>query len=116
MIADPGKSVFYMEHFYKNTKVLRYRSMKAFVEGAEPETKETPSQWAGTGHLIMDRNVYYNRFNTSNIVQVFYLCEQKFIGSYAFLNVFRRNFDFVKKFLEPRLYKLMNFCLQGDKL
>ena len=72
-VGPDHKSVFYMEHFYKNTKVLRYRSLKAFVEGQEPEIKETPSQWAGTGHLIMDRNVYYNRFNTSNIVQVLVL-------------------------------------------
>ena len=33
-VGPDHKSVFYMEHFYKNTKVLRYRSLKAFVEVA----------------------------------------------------------------------------------
>ena len=64
------KSIFVMEHFYKNTKVMRYKTMANFVDGTDPKMVNLPSQWAGTGHLVLERNVYFNRFNTSTVVQV----------------------------------------------
>ena len=68
-----NNSVFVMEHFYKNTKVVRYKTLKNFVDGSEGKVANMPSQWAGTGHLVLNRTVYFNRFNTSTIVQVYKL-------------------------------------------
>ena len=91
-----NKSVFVMEHFYKNTKMDKYRSMsgndtnftsrlrspeflftwtifssnKAFVNGQRENVFTLPSAWAGTGHLVLDSHVYFNRFNTSTITMV----------------------------------------------
>lgn len=73
------KSIFVMEHFYKNTKVIRYKTMKNFVDGTEGKMVNLPSQWAGTGHLVLERNVYFNRFNTSTIVQ-YSMLENKVIN------------------------------------
>ena len=82
------KSIYIMEHFYKNTKVDKYKNMpgtesilshlglydslimthyKGFVKGQRENVYTLPSAWAGTGHLVLNGNVYFNRFNTSTI-------------------------------------------------
>ena len=59
-----------MEHFYKNSKVDKYRNLPAFVAGQKENVFTMPSHWAGTGHLVLNGNVCFNRFNTSTVTMV----------------------------------------------
>ena len=41
---------------------------------SKPRIHTMPYNWGGTGHLVLNDCIYFNRFNTSNIVQVIILC------------------------------------------
>jgi len=70
------KSIYVMEHFYKNSKVDKYRNLPAFISGQKENVFTLPSHWAGTGHLILNGHVYFNRFNTSTVT-MYSLLENK---------------------------------------
>ena len=69
-LVDRFQSIYVMEHFYKNSKVDKYRNLPAFVAGQKENVFTMPSHRAGTGHLVLNGNVYFNRFNTSTVTMV----------------------------------------------
>ncbi|CAG5096182.1 Oidioi.mRNA.OKI2018_I69.XSR.g14507.t1.cds [Oikopleura dioica] len=65
-----SERVYIMEHFYKNAKVIQFENIHEFRQPtAKPKVFTMPYNWGGTGHLVINDCIYFNRFNTSNIVQ-----------------------------------------------
>jgi len=62
-------NLFIMEHFYRNTQIVEYARMVDFIKDKPSNNYTVPYNWAGTGHVIYDGSVYYNKFNTSVVIR-----------------------------------------------
>ena len=51
--------------------MIEFENLSEFkAPTAKPRVHTMPYNWGGTGHLVLNDCIYFNRFNTSNIVQV----------------------------------------------
>ncbi|MGH0125381.1 UNVERIFIED_CONTAM: hypothetical protein FKN15_026368 [Acipenser sinensis] len=61
------EKVWSMDGYYKGRRVLEYRSLNDFMKGQNFVQHLLPHPWAGTGHLVYNGSLYYNKYQ-SNIV------------------------------------------------
>ncbi|MGH0158346.1 UNVERIFIED_CONTAM: hypothetical protein FKN15_046277 [Acipenser sinensis] len=67
MSPSADTRVWSMDGYYKGRRVLEYRSLNDFMKGQNFVQHLLPHPWAGTGHLVYNGSLYYNKYQ-SNIV------------------------------------------------
>ncbi|NXB91581.1 NOE2 protein, partial [Vidua chalybeata] len=64
-----GFRVWYMDGYYKGRRVLEFRSLTDFVSGQNFVQHLLPHPWAGTGHVVFNGSLYYNKFQSNVAVR-----------------------------------------------
>uniref|UniRef100_A0AAZ3SQI6 Olfactomedin-like domain-containing protein n=1 Tax=Oncorhynchus tshawytscha TaxID=74940 RepID=A0AAZ3SQI6_ONCTS len=73
-MTDPQASqrnnrVWYMDS-YTNSKIVReYKTMEDFVANVVSRTYNLPFKWEGTGHVVYNGSLYYNKYQSNIIVK-----------------------------------------------
>ena len=57
-----------MDGYYKGRRVLEYRTMGDFTKGQNFVQHLLPHPWAGTGHMVYNGSLYYNKHQTNILV------------------------------------------------
>ncbi|RLV61930.1 hypothetical protein DV515_00019868 [Chloebia gouldiae] len=58
-----------MDGYYKGRRVLEFRSLADFVSGQNFVQHLLPHPWAGTGHVVFNGSLYYNKFQSNVAVR-----------------------------------------------
>ncbi|XP_014747775.1 PREDICTED: noelin-2 [Sturnus vulgaris] len=61
--------VWYMDGYYKGRRVLEFRSLTDFISGQNFVQHLLPHPWAGTGHVVFNGSLYYNKFQSNVAVR-----------------------------------------------
>ncbi|KAF7243822.1 Noelin-2 [Varanus komodoensis] len=64
----PGQ-VWYMDGYYKGRRVLEYRTLNDFITGQNFVQHLLPHPWAGTGHVVFNGSLYYNKYQSNIVVK-----------------------------------------------
>lgn len=57
-----------MDGYYKGRRVLEYRTMGDFAKGQNFVQHLLPHAWAGTGHVVYNGSLYYNKHQSNILV------------------------------------------------
>lgn len=57
-----------MDGFYKGRRVQEYRTMGDFTKGQNFVQHLLPHPWAGTGHVVYNGSLYYNKHQSNILV------------------------------------------------
>uniref|UniRef100_A0A803VX56 Olfactomedin-like domain-containing protein n=1 Tax=Ficedula albicollis TaxID=59894 RepID=A0A803VX56_FICAL len=68
-ISLPLSQVWYMDGYYKGRRVLEFRSLTDFISGQNFVQHLLPHPWAGTGHVVFNGSLYYNKFQSNVAVR-----------------------------------------------
>ncbi|XP_054635251.1 noelin-2-like isoform X2 [Dunckerocampus dactyliophorus] len=69
MIPSSDSRVWSMDGYYKGRRVLEYRTMADFTKGQNFVQHLLPHPWAGTGHVVYNGSLYYNKHQSNILVQ-----------------------------------------------
>ncbi|KGL88612.1 Noelin-2, partial [Charadrius vociferus] len=61
--------VWYMDGYYKGRRVLEFRTLNDFVTGQNFVQHLLPHPWAGTGHVVFNGSLYYNKYQSNIAVK-----------------------------------------------
>ena len=61
--------VWSMDGYYKGRRVLEYRTMGDFTKGQNFVQHLLPHPWAGTGHVVYNGSLYYNKHQSNILVR-----------------------------------------------
>ncbi|MEE6528119.1 hypothetical protein FKM82_030086, partial [Ascaphus truei] len=61
--------VWYMDGYYKGRRVLEYRSLNDFIKGQNFVQHLLPHPWAGTGHVVYNGSLFYNKYQSNIVVK-----------------------------------------------
>ncbi|NXB79353.1 NOE2 protein, partial [Donacobius atricapilla] len=64
-----SNQVWYMDGYYKGRRVLEFRSAADFASGQNFVQHLLPHPWAGTGHVVFNGSLYYNKFQSNVAVR-----------------------------------------------
>lgn len=59
-----------MDGYYKGRRVLEYRTMGDFTKGQNFVQHLLPHPWAGTGHVVYNGSLYYNKHQSNILVGI----------------------------------------------
>lgn len=62
------RQVWWMDGFYKGRRVQEYRTMGDFTKGQNFVQHLLPHPWAGTGHVVYNGSLYYNKHQSNILV------------------------------------------------
>uniref|UniRef100_W5K9L2 Olfactomedin 2b n=1 Tax=Astyanax mexicanus TaxID=7994 RepID=W5K9L2_ASTMX len=84
--------VWSMDGYFKGRRVLEYGSIDDFTKGQNFVVHQLPHPWAGTGHVVYNGSLYYNKHQTNIIVQYHLLTRsvllQRSLGQAGYNNTF----------------------------
>ncbi|KAM9792173.1 noelin-2-like [Neosynchiropus ocellatus] len=69
VIPSSDSRVWSMDGYYKGRRVLEYRTMADFASGQNFVQHLLPHAWAGTGHVVYNGSLYYNKHGSNILVQ-----------------------------------------------
>ena len=58
-----------MDGYFKGRRVLEYRTMTDFTKGQNFVQHLLPHPWAGTGHVVYNGSLYYNKYQSNIIIK-----------------------------------------------
>lgn len=58
-----------MDGYFKGRRVLEYRTMNDFMKGQNFVQHLLPHPWAGTGHVVYNGSLYYNKYQSNIIIK-----------------------------------------------
>uniref|UniRef100_A0A8D0GRT5 Olfactomedin 2 n=1 Tax=Sphenodon punctatus TaxID=8508 RepID=A0A8D0GRT5_SPHPU len=61
--------VWYMDGYYKGRRVLEFRTLNDFITGQNFVQHLLPHPWAGTGHVVFNGSLYYNKYQSNIVVK-----------------------------------------------
>lgn len=61
--------VWSMDGYFKGRRVLEYRTMTDFTKGQNFVQHLLPHPWAGTGHVVFNGSLYYNKYQSNIIIK-----------------------------------------------
>ncbi|NXT26529.1 NOE2 protein, partial [Syrrhaptes paradoxus] len=61
--------VWYMDGYYKGRRVLEFRTLNDFITGQNFVQHLLPHPWAGTGHVVFNGSLYYNKYQSNIAVK-----------------------------------------------
>ncbi|KAH0628976.1 hypothetical protein JD844_010658 [Phrynosoma platyrhinos] len=69
MVPSSDSRVWYMDGYYKGRRVLEYRTLNDFITGQNFVQHLLPHPWAGTGHVVFNGSLYYNKYQSNIVVK-----------------------------------------------
>ncbi|XP_039628827.1 noelin-2a isoform X2 [Polypterus senegalus] len=69
MTPSSDSRVWFMDGYYRGRRVLEYRSVNDFMKGQNFVQHLLPHAWAGTGHVVYNGSLYYNKYQSNIIVK-----------------------------------------------
>ncbi|NXV20111.1 NOE2 protein, partial [Cepphus grylle] len=69
MTPSADTRVWYMDGYYKGRRVLEFRTLNDFVTGQNFVQHLLPHPWAGTGHVVFNGSLYYNKYQSNIAVK-----------------------------------------------
>ncbi|XP_027528360.1 noelin-2, partial [Neopelma chrysocephalum] len=69
MSPSSDSRVWYMDGYYKGRRVLEFRSLEDFVAGQNFVQHLLPHPWAGTGHVVFNGSLFYNKYQSNVAVK-----------------------------------------------
>ncbi|XP_061470493.1 noelin-2 isoform X2 [Rhineura floridana] len=69
MAPSSDSRVWYMDGYYKGRRVLEYRTLNDFITGQNFVQHLLPHPWAGTGHVVFNGSLYYNKYQSNIVVK-----------------------------------------------
>ncbi|NWZ88729.1 NOE2 protein, partial [Poecile atricapillus] len=66
---NSAQNVWYMDGYYKGRRVLEFRSLSDFISGQNFLQHLLPHPWAGTGHVVFNGSLYYNKFQSNLVIR-----------------------------------------------
>ncbi|XP_058027544.1 noelin-2 isoform X2 [Ahaetulla prasina] len=69
MAPSSDSRVWYMDGYYKGRRVLEYRTLNDFITGQNFVQHLLPHPWAGTGHVVYNGSLYYNKYQSNIVVK-----------------------------------------------
>uniref|UniRef100_A0A8B9HX67 Olfactomedin 2b n=1 Tax=Astyanax mexicanus TaxID=7994 RepID=A0A8B9HX67_ASTMX len=92
MMPSSDNRVWSMDGYFKGRRVLEYGSIDDFTKGQNFVVHQLPHPWAGTGHVVYNGSLYYNKHQTNIIVQYHLLTRsvllQRSLGQAGYNNTF----------------------------
>uniref|UniRef100_A0A3Q4GVN2 Olfactomedin 2b n=1 Tax=Neolamprologus brichardi TaxID=32507 RepID=A0A3Q4GVN2_NEOBR len=73
MIPSSDSRVWSMDGYYKGRRVLEYRTMGDFTKGQNFVQHLLPHPWAGTGHVVYNGSLYYNKHQSNILVRDWFI-------------------------------------------
>ena len=73
--TDPSVSeikqdkIYFLDHFYRNRIVKEFNTEEDFTKEESSDEYTIPNQWAGTGHVIHNRVLYYSKYNSDLLIK-----------------------------------------------
>ena len=78
-LGDP--KIYLMDHFYQSKKIQEFSNLQNFIENNLNDEYTIPNIWAGTGHIVYNRHVFYSKYNSSKIIK-YSLDKRKIQGNF----------------------------------
>ncbi|KAI5623608.1 noelin-2 isoform X1 [Silurus asotus] len=69
MISSSDERVWWMDGYFKGKRVFEYRSLRDFTTGHNFVVHQLPHPWSGTGHVVYNGSLYYNKHQSNVIVR-----------------------------------------------
>ncbi|XP_062367848.1 noelin-2-like [Cinclus cinclus] len=69
MTPSADNRIWYMDGYYKGRRVLEFRSLSDFISGQNFIQHLLPHPWAGTGHVVFNGSLYYNKFQSNVVIR-----------------------------------------------
>ncbi|NXW61302.1 NOE2 protein, partial [Eurystomus gularis] len=69
MTPSADSRVWYMDGYYKGRRVLEFRTLNDFMTGQNFVQHLLPHPWAGTGHVVFNGSLYYNKYQSNIAVK-----------------------------------------------
>ncbi|KAI1886528.1 hypothetical protein AGOR_G00196680 [Albula goreensis] len=69
MIPSSDNRVWSMDGYLKGRRVLEYRTLSDFMKGQNFVQHLLPHPWAGTGHVVYNGSLYYNKYQSNIIIK-----------------------------------------------
>uniref|UniRef100_A0A3B3T3N2 Olfactomedin 2b n=1 Tax=Paramormyrops kingsleyae TaxID=1676925 RepID=A0A3B3T3N2_9TELE len=92
MIPSSDSRVWSMDGYYKGRRVLEYRSLSDFIKGQNFVQHLLPHPWAGTGHVVYNGSLYYNKYQSNIIIKYHFrsrsVLVQRSLGGAGYNNTF----------------------------
>ena len=58
-----------MDGYYKGRRVLEFRTLGDFIKGQNFIQHLLPQPWAGTGHVVYNGSLFYNKYQSNVVVK-----------------------------------------------
>ncbi|KAK3532157.1 hypothetical protein QTP86_009027 [Hemibagrus guttatus] len=69
MIPSSDNRVWSMDGYFKGRRVLEYRTLNDFMKGQNFVQHLLPHPWAGTGHVVYNGSLYYNKYQSNILIK-----------------------------------------------
>lgn len=69
MAPSADSRVWYMDGYYKGRRVLEFRTLGDFIKGQNFIQHLLPQPWAGTGHVVYNGSLFYNKYQSNVVVK-----------------------------------------------
>ncbi|KAG9278987.1 noelin-2a isoform X1 [Astyanax mexicanus] len=69
MIPSSDNRVWSMDGYLKGRRVLEYRTLGDFMKGQNFVQHLLPHPWAGTGHVVYNGSLYYNKYQSNILIK-----------------------------------------------
>uniref|UniRef100_A0A8C7U4E5 Olfactomedin 2a n=1 Tax=Oncorhynchus mykiss TaxID=8022 RepID=A0A8C7U4E5_ONCMY len=68
-VIPTALNVWSMDGYFKGRRVLEYRTLNDFMKGQNFVQHLLPHPWAGTGHVVYNGSLYYNKYQSNIIIK-----------------------------------------------